>query len=151
MDTNKQIVIFDLDGTLALIDDRRKWCTKPNGKLDWDKFFDPNNISMDKPNLPVIKMAQTLHTNGYRIQILSGRSISTWDATKKWLASNKVPHNVLVMRPLKDFTPDDVLKQLWLDNIGKDNVLCTFDDRKKVVDMWRNNGITCFQVADGDF
>ena len=55
------------------------------------------------------------------------------------------------MRPLKDFTPDDVLKQLWLDNIGKDNVLCTFDDRKKVVDMWRNNGITCFQVADGDF
>ena len=36
MDTNKQVVIFDLDGTLALIDDRRKFCTKPNGKLDWD-------------------------------------------------------------------------------------------------------------------
>ena len=151
MDTNKQIVIFDLDGTLALIDDRRKWCTKPNGKLDWDKFFDPNNISMDKPNLPVIKMAQTLHSNGFKIQILSGRSVSTWDATTKWLADNKVPFDVLNMRPLKDFTPDDVLKQLWLDNIKKDNVLCTFDDRQKVVDMWRANGISCFQVAPGNF
>ena len=29
-----KIVIFDLDGTLALIDDRRKISTKPNGKLD---------------------------------------------------------------------------------------------------------------------
>ena len=29
-------IIFDLDGTLALIDDRRKWSTKPNGKLDCD-------------------------------------------------------------------------------------------------------------------
>ena len=29
----------------------------------------------------------------------------------------------------------DVLKQNWLDDIGKDNVLCTFDDRQKVVDM----------------
>ena len=37
----KFTVLFDLDGTLALIDDRRKFCTKPNGKLDWDKFFDP--------------------------------------------------------------------------------------------------------------
>ena len=44
-----KIVIFDLDGTL--IDDRRKISTKPNGKLDWDKFFDPKNISLDKPNI----------------------------------------------------------------------------------------------------
>ena len=151
MDTNTQIVIFDLDGTLALIDDRRKWCTKPNGKLDWDKFFDPNNISMDKPNLPVIKMAQTLHSNGYKIQILSGRSKSTIDATKLWLSQNNVPWSRLFMRPIKDFTSDDILKKDWLDDIGKDNVLCTFDDRQKVVDMWRANGISCFQVAPGNF
>ena len=40
------------------------------------------------------------------------------------------------MRPVKDFTPDDVLKQDWLNDIGKDNVLFAFDDRNKVVDMW---------------
>jgi len=26
-----------------------------------------------------------------------------------------------------------------------------FDDRQQVVDMWRQNGLTCFQVADGNF
>ena len=51
-------IIFDLDGTLALIDDRRTLSTKDNGKIDWDIFFDPNNINLDKPNQPVIKVAQ---------------------------------------------------------------------------------------------
>ena len=146
-----KIVIFDLDGTLALIDDRRKWCTKPNGKLDWDKFFDPINISMDKPNVPVIKIAQSLRDSGHQIVIFSGRSKSTQSATLDWLMKHKVPFDVIRMRPIKDFTPDDVLKQDWLNDIGKDDVLCTFDDRNKVVDMWRNNGIICFQVADGNF
>jgi len=26
-----------------------------------------------------------------------------------------------------------------------------FDDRQQVVDMWRQNDLTCFQVADGNF
>ena len=36
---NDKIVIFDLDGTLALIDKRRALATK-NGKMDWDVFFE---------------------------------------------------------------------------------------------------------------
>ena len=147
----KKIVIFDLDGTLALIDDRRKVSTKPNGKMDWDKFFDPKNIDLDKPNSVVIKMAQTLKDVGHLIYIFSGRSSVTQSATLDWLIKHKVPFHVIKMRPVKDFTPDDVLKQNWLNDIGKDNVLCTFDDRNKVVDMWRQNGINCFQVADGNF
>ena len=35
----KDVVIFDLDGTLALIDDRRKLATNVNGKMDWDTFL----------------------------------------------------------------------------------------------------------------
>ena len=38
-----KIVIFDLDGTLALIDKRRALATKDNGKFDWDVFFNPDN------------------------------------------------------------------------------------------------------------
>ena len=147
----KKIVIFDLDGTLALIDDRRKISTKPNGKMDWDKFFDPKNINLDKPNIPVIKMAQLLASTDHQIVIFSGRSDVTIHTTKSWLNKHKVPFDIIKMRPVKDFTPDDVLKQNWLNVIGKDNVLCTFDDRNKVVDMWRQNGIDCFQVADGNF
>ena len=149
-------VIFDLDGTLALIDDRRKISTKSNGKIDWDIFFNPNNISLDKPNLPVIKVAQMFKDQGFRIVILSGRLKTTKDATRKWLNDNGVPFDVLKMRPDNNsfkFTPDDDLKQWWLDSLFTDisDIFAVFDDRQKVVDMWRRNGLTCFQVADGNF
>ena len=42
---DKKIVIFDLDGTLAIIDKRRDLARKPNGKFDWDVFHDASNIS----------------------------------------------------------------------------------------------------------
>jgi hypothetical protein len=31
------------------------------------------------------------------------------------------------------------------------NVLCTIDDRQRVVDMWRSIGLTCLQVDYGNF
>jgi hypothetical protein len=150
------IVIFDLDGTLALIDDRRAMATKDNGKMDWDKFFDPTNIDLDKPNMPVIHMARQLKKTGHNIVIFSGRSKATKDATKKWLDKFNVPFDVLKMRPTSNdfkFMPDDKLKQMWLDNLitDKSKVVCVFDDRQKVVDMWRDNGLTCMQVAPGNF
>ena len=49
------------------------------------------------------------------------------------------------------YTKDSDLKHMWLDSIGVDNVAMVFDDRNQVVDMWRKSGLTCFQVADGDF
>ena len=147
-----KIVIFDLDGTLALIDDRRDLATKDNGKFDWDVFFNPDNISLDLPNVTVIQMANILHKQGFRIFILSGRSDVTHQATVDWLNDNGVWWDHLVMRPQNQlYLPDNDLKQGWLDTIGKDNVAMVFDDRNQVVDMWRQNGLTCFQVADGNF
>jgi len=155
---DKDIVIFDLDGTLADIDQRREISTKDNGKMDWGKFFDPTNISLDQPNIPVIKTAQALADQGLKIVIFSGRSKATKDATKDWLNQFGVPFSVLKMRPTGNqfqFMPDDKLKKMWLDDLfpgdTKDRILCIFDDRQKVVDMWRDNGLSCFQVAPGDF
>ena len=147
----KKIVIFDLDGTLALIDKRRDISTKDNGKMDWAKFFDPGLIDLDLPNTPVIQMTKLLSSQ-YRIWILSGRSDVTHQATLDWLNRNDVIFDHLQMRPQKLlYLPDDDLKQMWLDVIGKDNVAMVFDDRNQVVDMWRKNGLTTFQVAEGDF
>ncbi len=149
-DINK-IVIFDLDGTLALIDKRRDLATK-DGKMDWGIFQDPDMIDLDLPNQPVIDMAQMLHSQGFQIWILSGRSDVTADATFNWLEDNAVPFHNIKMRPQKHlYMADNDLKQMWLDSIGVDNVAMVFDDRQQVVDMWRSNGLTCFQVADGDF
>ena len=149
-------VIFDLDGTLADIETRRVISIKENGKMDWDIFFDPNNISLDTPNRPVITMARLLKESGHRIVILSGRSKVTKDATRDWLKKFDVPFDVLKMRPDNKefkFMPDDQLKKLWLDQLfpNTDDVLCVFDDRDKVVKMWRENGLPCLQVAEGNF
>jgi|TARA_R110000803_G_scaffold53110_2_gene109020 hypothetical protein len=151
-------IIFDLDGTIANIDERRAISTKADGKMDWDKFFDPNNISLDKPNIAVIQMMKLLKSVDHTIVILSGRSKSTKDATRDWLNEHGVPFDVLKMRPTSHpfkWMPDDKLKQHWLDTLfegdKKDDILCVFDDRDKVVKMWRENGLDCFQVAEGNF
>ena len=152
-----KIVIFDLDGTLALIDKRRDISTKDNGKMDWAKFFNPDNIDLDLPNQPVIDIANMLHSQGYLIYIFSGRSDKTEDATIAWLDKHNVSYDLLQMRPQGLlYLPDNDLKQGWLDTItlgkaGKDRVAMVFDDRQQVVDMWRDNGLTTFQVAKGDF
>ena len=148
---DKKIVIFDLDGTLALIDKRRDYSTKDNGKMDWQKFFDPDMVDLDDPNTPVITMANLL-SSSHRIWILSGRSDVTQQATIDWLDKHNVRYDHLQMRPQNLlYLPDNDLKQSWLDAIGVDNVAMVFDDRQQVVDMWRKNGLTTFQVADGDF
>ena len=151
---DKKTVIFDLDGTLALIDKRRALATK-DGKMDWDVFFSADNIKLDVPNTPVIKMAQMLDSQGFNIVILSGRSKVSYRTTRQWLIQNDVPFDDLHMRPTSDdwhYMKDSDLKQIWLDTVvDKDDVFAVFDDRNQVVDMWRKNGLTCFQVADGDF
>ena len=152
---NKKIVIFDLDGTLAIIDKRRDLARKPNGKIDWDVFHDASNISLDEPNAPVIKMAQLFAEDGFLIAIFSGRSDKTEHTTRAWLTRNRVPFHTLAMRPHKtmNFIPDEVLKKHMLDNapFHIDDVFLVVDDRQKVVDMWRDLGLTVFQVAPGDF
>lgn len=153
--TNKT-VIFDLDGTLALIDTRRKISTMANGKIDWDTFFDPKNIILDRPNWPVIDTLKLFSEKGLNIVIFSGRSEVTKSATEDWLDKFNVPFDVLRMRPTSKefkFMRDDDLKEGWLNELfpNKEDIFAVFDDRNKVVEMWRRNGITCFQVADGDF
>ena len=146
-------VIFDLDGTLALIDDRRSLAARPDGKINWKVFFDPKNIQLDQPNTPVIAMAKMLKAQGHSIVIFSGRDSISRVQTIDWLNQFGVPFDVLKMRPQGSFTPDDKLKQNWLDQLfpDKNDILCIFDDRDKVVKMWRDNGLTCFQVNYGNF
>ena len=150
-----KIVIFDLDGTLADISARRKLATKDNGKLDWDVFLDRDNIKLDVPNQKVVDLARMINdTDKYQIWILSGRTKATYRTTRNWLIQNDIPFDDLIMRPTDDYhhyMKDSDLKQMWLDSISKDSVAMVFDDRQQVVDMWRKNGLTCFQVADGDF
>ena len=149
----QQTVIFDLDGTLALIDKRRVLAAKPNGKINWKTFFAPENISLDEPNLPVIASFKAMKAAGFRVGIFSGRDSISRQQTEDWLAQHGIQPDFLFMRMQGSFTPDGVLKKEWLDQemAAGHEIMCVFDDRDKVVKMWRENGISCFQVAPGNF
>ena len=150
----KNTIIFDLDGTIALVDKRREASKLPDGKMNWDEWSNPFNIKLDEPNEPVIKMAQLFAEDGFTIIIFSGRTDKTKYSTRSWLTHNRIPFQKLIMRDSKinHFTPDDILKKDMLDKyVDIDDVFLVVDDRDKVVKMWRSLGLSVFQVADGDF
>lgn len=139
-------------------------------KPDWDGFF--KACRYDKPNDPVISIFHEIHrgrtycnSNLNDIWIWSGRSDAVYVETCLWIKSNlyvdfldgKTAESdgvYLKMRPEGDHTPDDELKEKWLNEMTPEDrarLVCVFGDRRKVVDMWRRNGVTCLQVAEGDF
>ena len=84
----------------------------------------------------------------------SGRSDEVRDETIRWLTQNGISYDAVKMRPAGDFTPDEVLKQKWMEEMSHEDrqrLVAVFDDRDKVIDMWRAAGVACFQVAPGGF
>lgn len=142
-------VIFDLDGTLALIEHRRHFVT--GKRKSWSRFFAA--CVDDEPNAPVIRLAQMLaQRDELTLLCFSGRSDEVRAESIAWLDEH-VGQGVfkeLLMRRQGDYTPDDELKRGWAEPM-LDRILFTVDDRDKVVAMWRALGVTCLQVADGDF
>ena len=57
------------------------------------------------------------------------------------------------MRKAGDYRPDAKVKEELLTQVKADGYepILAFEDRERVVDMWRRNGIQCCQVAPGDF
>ena len=146
-ENSKDVLIFDLDGTLALCDHRRHFV---EGKdKDWNAFYEA--CDEDLPNKHLISILKSFESK-YQIAILSGRSSQVREKTERWLKEHEIFPDILLMRSADDYTPDDVLKKSWLDQyFNKEKVVAVFDDRKKVVDMWRREGLLCLQVAEGNF
>lgn len=152
----KPLYIFDLDGTIALIEHRRhmlEWDTRDK----WRHFYAA--CDEDLPNTPVIDTMERLRHAGADVWFFSGRSDEVRDKTVAWLARHTSfmtwdLETALTMRAAGDYTADDVLKRQWLDGMLSDDrkrLVAVFDDRDRVVRMWRDAGVTCFQVASGEF
>lgn len=150
-----KLYIFDLDGTVCNIDHRRGILDDTSNSHRWDDFYEA--CDKDTPNKPVVDVLMSLWgPGGNEVWFFSGRSEAVRDKTWRWLMKHAIlpNHFQLMMRPIGDSRPDDVLKQEFLDNMlveDRERLVCVFDDRDKVVAMWRRNGVACFQVALGDF
>lgn len=147
------VVVVDLDGTVALNQHRYHLIDKKDGrKVNWDAFF--LACTDDLPNAPVIETVNALSAMGYFIHIFSARGKIAHKQTLDWLDKYKVEYDKLTMREIGCYEPDEILKENWLKEYYPDyleSVSFVIDDRAKVVKMWRGLGLTCFQVAEGNF
>lgn len=152
----RPLYIFDLDGTLALTEHRAHFLRDRSDPDRWRKFYAA--CVRDQPNRPVIGTFQLLRTFA-DVWVWSGRSREVERETMEWLhhylwVTPLWMGTCLQMRDARDHTDDAELKQRWLMNLLDDDrqrLVAVFDDRRKVVDMWRRNGVACFQVAPGEF
>ncbi|KZK96428.1 hypothetical protein PsAD5_02621 [Pseudovibrio sp. Ad5] len=143
-------ILFDIDGTLADINHRRPLVTPP--KSDWKRFNDL--MGDDTPSKPMVDLYKTLwDSNQYDLILVSGRGEESRKLTETWLTWNSIPFSRLIMRQEHDNRADYLVKQEILNMLLSEGKRIAFvvDDRKQVVDMWRRNGITCLQCAEGDF
>lgn len=169
------MIVFDLDGTLACCEHRRYFVDPEKDadyvrhvhyadgdlhhtyyhkiinkkwKPDWRSFYE--SCSEDKLILPTAKIFFLLWDSYLQpIEIWSGRCESVKKKTENWLSDNGFPvGSVLKMRPIGESTPDDQLKEKWLDEAMAQGNTIDFvvDDRPKVVRMWRRRGIFVFDV-----
>ena len=65
-------VIFDLDGTLTLIDQRCTKAAKDNGKIDWKVFFAPENIQCNPLNINSMKSKKNTNPPSGELYLLRG-------------------------------------------------------------------------------
>jgi hypothetical protein len=136
-------IICDVDGTVALMHGNRS-------PFDWDK------VGSDKPNQWVIDLVEAyIETYSAKLIFLSGRSAVCFAETEEWLNKHIHPDFLLYMRPqAQEFEKDAKIKHEIYTRLIKPvyDVQFVIDDRKQVVDMWRNvAGLKVAQVAEGKF
>jgi FMN phosphatase YigB (HAD superfamily) len=153
------MIVFDLDGTIANVDDRRKAADEaqapyPSNERQawWTAWQAPENIlKLDVPNELVVSVLRDWRERGKHITIVSARNDKNRAVTEQWLANYGIHYDALYMRKDGDYRRDSVFKQELLDNIrGEDLIERVYDDRNQVVDMWRANGVDCIQVVPRD-
>lgn len=135
---NPKAVIFDVDGTLAIMNNR--------SPFDWAKVGD------DILNKEVFNLYLAYKTLGYKIIICTGRDGVCEKETKQWLHKNDISYNEFRIRPKDNTEKDAIIKARFLEELVKDYYIeVVVDDRDQVVQMWRSKGLKCFQVAEGNF
>lgn len=132
-------IIVDTDGTLANHEGIRS-------PYDTSRYeFD--TVHEDVANL-VINLQETVHVIG-----VSGRDERFREVTEDWwLSKARIEADKFYFRPEGDVRPDDVIKaEIYENEIrGKCNIAGVFDDRGRVLRMWRAKGLTTFAVGDTD-
>lgn len=147
--SGKKIIVFDIDGTISDCEHRKHYIEKD----DWEGFYDA--CHMDELKEPIAFLWKAIELSissvNHRVEIFTGRPERLRQKTIHWLSSHGLTFDNMRMRADGDFTPDHEIKKQWAKDVGPENILMVFEDRDRNVKMFRELGITCLQVAPGNF
>lgn len=149
----KKAIIVDIDGTVALRNNR--------SPFDYEKAYEDR---VDHRMAHLLK--NLIGETEYEVFFVTGREDigNCRKITTAWINDNIYPKQGhdgflpvdnwrLLMRAEGDHRSDDITKtEIYMNCIEPwYDVVCVFEDRNRVVKMWRDLGLLVAQVYDGDF
>jgi len=140
------MIAFDIDGTLSIVGDRLDCLQNQH----YDSFYE--RCGEDRVNWDLAEVYKSLHMSNIDIIVVTGRRESCRHSTLKWFRENGLylESKNLYMRDDGDTRRDTVVKLEKVEHII-DSITLVFEDRNCMVKVWRDRGVTCCQVAEGNF
>ena len=139
-------VIFDIDGTLADVDEfLHHLVHRPDSPRDWQGFH--REVGKAKVKLDVLSMLHLYQFRGVHVILLTSRNIEWFNETVSWLGKNHIDYDMLVMRSKGDRRSapefkEDRLKRIMLEY----NIVHLFDDHPGVCGVAEELGIPVTKV-----
>lgn len=133
---NRKAVITDLDGTLALLNDR-------------DPYQEQHLLMDDEVNIELQRILKFYEKQGVAIIVATGRWEDKIDLTKKWLESKAdINATEIFMRPMVNYDNARILKEWYLENVifQRYDPFLAFEDLFAIAQMYRKHDIPCWQV-----
>lgn len=154
------LVVFDIDGTLADVEHRMHYIMPqpPKDPVTGRKVmrrFDLFHKACvdDTPIWPVVDVyLRFIADPNVRVVLLTGRPMSARYDTEQWFIRNGLEgYDALYTKPSgQDMMPDKESKSQAAAQIERDfgePIAMVFEDRERVVQMWKERGTFVFNVA----
>lgn len=150
----ENVILCDLDGTMCKIDHRLKYAK--GEEKDWKKFFSllsEDTLREDVRQQLWDRVEATGKEAGTRTKIIfvSARPETCRYDTQIWLdAHYRGPYEALIMREANDKRDDtEVKSDMYKKYLSKLNIMAVYDDRPRVIRMWRELGLAVVDVGPG--
>lgn len=154
IDPEIHYILCDIDGTLANLEHRRHYVRE--GKKDWKGFFGEmdNDTLREEIWKQVDDTAMAAREQGKKVYVflVSARPETYRKTTEAWLDRMGIKdYTALFMRREGDSRDDSIVKREILNAYFKDKskIIKVFDDRPRVIRMWREEGLEVVDVGDG--
>ena len=114
---------------------------------------EPNDVIVPPADVISALWFRGYHADDVERVFATGRPERARNATYQWMMKNSVPGGILMMRKDGDHREDTVVKKEFMDELlaNGHRIAGVFEDRPSVVRVWREMGLTVFQMTHKEF